>query len=104
VKLSCVLGLLLLAVPAISLSDESFRCGSRIVTSDMPLVTIRQLCGEPTTKTSEVRPVRAVNSRGYSTLVRTTTLETWTYTRGTQSFPMVIRIEDGKVKSITKQR
>ena len=100
-KLANIVCLTLVLVPATCLSNESFRCGTRIVTSEMPLETIRRLCGEPTTKTSETRPVRAVSSPwGHVATVGTTTLETWTYVRGTRSFPIVIRIEDGKIKSI----
>jgi hypothetical protein len=33
-----------------------------------------------------------------------TTIETWTYDRGTQAAPMVVTIVDGRIKSIDRRK
>ncbi len=82
---------------------ETFRCGSRVVSSDVSTAELVQLCGEPNSRTSTTEDVRAVNRQGYSYVVGQTTKEIWIYERGTRAAPMVVTIVDGKIKSIVRK-
>ncbi len=92
--------LLLTALPA---QAESFRCGSRIVSEDSTVEELLALCGEPTSRTIETVDVYGPSVSGGGRVRRgTVTIEKWTYDRGPQSFPMVVTIEDGKIKSMER--
>jgi hypothetical protein len=98
---ACLMPLLLLAtIPA---SAESFRCGSRIVSEDSTVEELLALCGEPTSKTVETVDVYGPAASGSGRVKRgTITIEKWTYDRGSQSFPMLVTIEDGRIKSMER--
>ena len=86
-------------------ADESFRCGKWVVNSAMSVQEFTSKCGQPTARTSKTEDVMARNgSSGLMVKVGETTLETWTYDRGTQAQPMVVTIVDGKIKSIDRSR
>lgn len=90
------------AMPA---SGESFRCGQRIATTDMSVEELLAACGEPTTKSVEVVEVYGPGVQGTGNVKRgTVVVETWTYDRGSQSFDMVVTIEDGKIKKMERAR
>lgn len=95
---------LALAALAPIATAETFRCGSRIVSSDTLLSDLVQLCGEPESRTSTTEDVRARNRVGLMVVVGQTTKEVWTYARGTQSAPMVVTIIDGRIKSIERKK
>lgn len=98
---ACLMPLLLLA--AIPASAESFRCGSRIVSEDSTVEELLALCGEPTSKTVETVDVYGPAASGSGRVKRgTITIEKWTYDRGSQSFPMLVTIEDGRIKSMER--
>jgi hypothetical protein len=91
---------LLVAVPA---PAETFRCGQWIASPDMSVGELLEKCGEPATKTVEVVDVTGPNVHGTGNVKRgTMTIETWTYDRGSQAQAMVVRIEDGKIKSMER--
>jgi hypothetical protein len=91
----------LLASPAAL--PESFRCGHGIVSGDSTVEEVLAKCGEPTTKTTETIDVYGHSDAGGGNIKRgTATIETWTYDRGSQSFPMVVTIENGKLKSVER--
>jgi hypothetical protein len=93
------------ALLAATAAAESFRCGSWIATTDLTVAELLEKCGEPAEKTVEVVDVFGPNVHGAGNVKRgTTTIERWTYDRGAQSFPMVVTIEDGKIKSIERKQ
>jgi hypothetical protein len=82
---------------------DSFRCGQWIASPDMTVEELLQKCGEPTHKVVEVIDIFGPNVHGAGNVKRgEMTVETWTYDRGSQSFAMVVRIEDGKIKSMER--
>jgi len=104
-KTSLALAASLLTLPFAVSADETFRCGNWIASSEMSVDELVQKCGEPTSRTSEIRDV-LVRNRNNGLMIKTgeTQLETWTYDRGTQSAPMVVTIVDGDIKSIERQK
>jgi hypothetical protein len=96
---------LLLLLPFAASADETFRCGNWIASSDMSVDELLKKCGEPTTRKTEVQDVMVRNrDHGLMTKQGETTIETWTYDRGSQARPMVVTIVDGKIKSIVRQK
>jgi hypothetical protein len=85
-------------------ADESFRCGSVIITKETSLAALVEKCGEPDSRSSVEEDVRAANAGGGSRKVGTTITETWIYERGSHAFDMVITIVDGKIKSIVSKQ
>ncbi|MGQ0384452.1 MAG: DUF2845 domain-containing protein [Gammaproteobacteria bacterium] len=97
-----VLSLMLASTTA---QAESFRCGARIVSEDSTVEELLELCGEPTMKSVETVDVYGPTKSGGGRVKRgTITIEKWTYDRGSQSFPMVVTIEDGKIKRMERGR
>lgn len=93
----------LLAAFSSGASAETFRCGSRVVSSQVSVEELLQHCGAPSSRTSSTEDVRARN-HGISVVVGQTTTERWIYERGTSASPMVVTIVDGKIKSIERKR
>ena len=86
-----------------SAQADSFRCGQRIATADMTVEELLEACGEPSSKTVEVVDIFGPNVHGAGNVKRgTATIEKWTYDRGSQSFDMVVTIEDGVIKGIER--
>lgn len=81
---------------------ETFRCGQWIASSEMTVGELLDKCGEPTTKNVEVVDVYARTAAGGRLKTGTSTVETWTYDRGSQSFAMIVNIVDGKIKSMER--
>jgi len=92
----------LLAMPVAG-NAETFRCGQWIASPDMSVDELFEKCGAPTTKKTEVVDIYGPTASGGGRVKRgTSTIETWTYDRGPQSFPMVVTIVDGKIKSMER--
>jgi len=93
----------LLLLPLAS-SDETFRCGYWFASSDMTVEELLKKCGEPTTRSVEVKDV-LVRNKDFGLMTKTgeTTIETWTYDRGAHNAPMVVTIIDGRIKSLERQ-
>jgi hypothetical protein len=88
-----------------SAAAESFRCGQWIASPEMTVEELLAKCGEPATKTIEVVDVSGPNVHGAGNVKRgTITIETWTYDRGSQAPAMVVRIEDGKIRSMERAK
>ena len=81
---------------------ESFRCNQWIVSEDVSVEELLQKCGEPTQKTSETFDVYGPTTSGGRNKRGTTTIEKWTYDRGSQAFPMLVTIVDGEIKSMER--
>ena len=83
-------------------SAETFRCGQWIASKDMSVAELLEKCGEPTTKSVRYEDIYARAAAGGTNRIGTSTIETWTYDRGSQSFAMVVTIVDGKIKSMER--
>jgi Protein of unknown function (DUF2845) len=82
---------------------ETFRCGQWIASPDMSVEELLEKCGEPAARSVETIDVYGPAASGSGRLKRgTSTIETWTYDRGNQSFAMIVIIVDGKIKSMTR--
>jgi hypothetical protein len=82
---------------------ENFRCGPWIASPDMSVDELLQKCGTPTRQTSETVDVYGPAVSGGGHVKRgTSTIEKWTYDRGSQAAPMVVTIVDGKIKSMER--
>ena len=95
-KLTAAVCALLLLAPAMAMADGLFRCGSWLVSADMPAAELLKKCGEPTSRDSSTQPF--YNSHGVA--VGTTTTEVWHYDRGSTSAPMVVTVVEGRIQSI----
>lgn len=58
----------------VAVADETFRCQGQLVEAGMTQAQVRQLCGEPTSKSTEVQDVRSGNR-----VTGTTEVHRWTY-------------------------
>lgn len=95
--------LLALGFLSASVSAETFRCGSWIASEEMSVDELLEKCGTPTQKSSETIDVYGTTVSGAGTVKRgTSTVEKWTYDRGSQAAPMVVTIVDGKIKSMER--
>lgn len=100
-RVAVMLGALLLPQ---AVGAETFRCGQSIASPDMPVEELLDKCGPPTTKTVETIDVYGPAASGAGRVKRgTSTIETWTYERGSQSFAMVVTIVDGRIKSMVRE-
>ena len=82
---------LLAFVPGIALCDETFRCGSWIVSMPLSLADLLHKCGEPSSKKVATEDVRARVGGGGTQKIGTATTETWRYDRG-NSAPMIVSV------------
>ena len=95
-----LVALLLNSQPALA---ETFRCGQWIASPDMTVDELLQKCGAPTQQTSETVDVYGPSVSGGGRIKRgTTTIEKWTYDRGSQAAPIVVTIVDGKIKGMER--
>jgi len=103
-KMSLAIAAGLLMLPFAASADEKFRCGNWIASSDMSVQELLQKCGEPTSRKTEIQDVTTRNrDNGLMVKVGETTIDTWTYNRGSHAAPMVVTIVDGSIKSIVRQ-
>jgi hypothetical protein len=99
-RIAVLLSLLLLSGAA---QAEGFRCGQSLVSEDSTVEEVLAKCGEPTTRSVEVIDVYGPAASGSGRVKRgTSTIETWTYDRGSQSFPMIVTIVDGRIRSMER--
>jgi hypothetical protein len=97
VSMSRVLAMIVgsqLAVTAIA--DGPFRCGSKIIDVGMTRAEVLEYCGEPSSKTTEIRDVRSSNNR----ILGTTEIHRWTYE--SYSATRVLVFVDEKLQSIER--
>jgi hypothetical protein len=82
---------------------DDMRCGKWVVDEEISLEEPVSKCGQPRSKEIETREIRRANLNGAgSQVVGTTTIEKWIYRRTPGALPMLVTIEDGKVKRIEK--
>jgi Protein of unknown function (DUF2845) len=97
-------GVLLVAlfVPLVA-AAETFRCGQWIASPEMSVDELVEKCGMPSRKSVEVVEVYGPATSGLGRVRRgTSTIEKWTYDRGSQSFDMIVTIVDGKIESMER--
>jgi len=90
----------ILAASAAPAGDDVFRCGSKLVDTSLTMDQVLARCGEPTQRTVEDVPQQVRRANGSTYVSGTIVVETWTYDRGSSSFPAVLRFESGKLVSI----
>ncbi len=100
IRILLTLACMMLVNPAIA---ETFRCGQWIASPDMSVEELLEKCGEPAEKTVEEIDIYGPAVSGAGRVKRgTSTVEKWTYERGSQLFAMVVTIVDGKIKSMDR--
>lgn len=82
-----------LAMTATGYAQETFRCGSSLISPGMPADEVLQKCGQPDDKEVVEEPIRARNAGGGSRVIGTAIVEHWTYSRGSGQFPALLLIE-----------
>jgi hypothetical protein len=87
-------------VATLSHAQETFRCGSDLVSPGLTTDELIAKCGQPDEKEVVEEPIRARNAGGGSRVIGTATVEHWTYSRGQGQFPALLRIEEGELKSV----
>jgi hypothetical protein len=92
--------LALLAAASALATDDTFRCGAKLIDTSSSQEAVLQQCGAPTSKTSEDIPQQVRRPNGTTFVSGTVHVETWTYDRGSSKFPAVLRFEDGKLVKI----
>jgi hypothetical protein len=104
-KPATALVLALSLMPLAASADEPFRCGKWVVTSSMSVAELSTKCGAPSSHESETQDVLVRNkNNGLMRKVGETLIETWTYDRGSHAAAMVVKIVDGRIKSIEGKR
>jgi len=94
----------ILAGVQVAHADENFRCGPWIITSDMTLGELKSKCGPPISHTSRTEDVRVRNrNTGLMMTTGQTTIETFTWHRGSRAAPMVVTVVDGTIKSVERK-
>jgi hypothetical protein len=88
--------MLLILAPGVCLADGIFRCGSWLVSADMPVAELLKKCGTPSSQKTSTEDVRNFNGAK----VGTSTTEVWRYDRGSMAAPMIVTIVDGQIRSI----
>ncbi len=83
-------------------AGETIRCGRWVVDESVTVDELLSKCGEPAAKRHLEEDIRVKNHDGSMRTVGTTITEYWTYDRGSRSFPILVTIVDGKVRSIER--
>jgi len=82
-------------------ADDVMRCaGGALVRLGMSAEEVVAKCGEPKSKEIEDVPIQVRNKNGAVNAIGTTTMETWTYDRGSGQFPALLKFDAGKLKTI----
>src|SRR5262245_23215647 len=100
----CFMLALLLTLAGAAHAGDTFRCGSKLVTTGLTQEEVLARCGEPAKRATEEVPVWVRNANGSTRQNGTTKVERWTYDRGNTQFPAVLEFQEGKLKSIELQR
>lgn len=94
----------MLVATATPAADDVFRCGSKLVDKSLTMDQVMAHCGEPTQRKVEEIPQQVRRANGSTYVSGTVIVETWTYDRGSSSFPAVLRFEGGKLVGIEMVR
>lgn len=85
-------------------ADESIRCGRWVVDSSVTIEELVKKCGEPASVRYEEADLRAMGPNGGMIKIGTSVTEYWTYHRGSQAKPVIVKIRDGKIRSIERDQ
>ncbi len=83
-------------------AGETMRCGRFLVDESASVAELLEKCGEPTSKRSEEADVRALGPTGAMIKVGTAITEYWTYDRGRQAAPIIVKLVQGKIDSMER--
>jgi hypothetical protein len=97
-RLTTTICAFLVTVPGLCISDETFRCGSWLVTADSSVSELLRKCGKPSSQQVSTQDVR--NEHGVK--VGTSTTEVWRYDRGSTAAAMIVTIVDGQIQSMER--
>jgi len=86
-------------IPGPARSDDTFRCGSYLVSMPLSVSELLHKCGQPSSKKTSTDDVRAKVSGGGSQKIGTSATEVWRYERP-GSPPMIVTIVDGVIQSM----
>lgn len=81
-------------------ANGSLRCKGRILNVGDTAAQVLALCGDPTSQTSSMVPVRAAVRGGFTRFAGFSTSEQWVYDRGYGKFPAVLYMYEGKIRRI----
>jgi hypothetical protein len=84
--------------------SESIRCGRWVVDASVTIDELVKKCGKPASVRSEEADLRAMGPNGGMIKIGTSVTEYWTYDRGTQAAPVIVKITDGKIRSIERDQ
>jgi Protein of unknown function (DUF2845) len=97
-RLTTTICAFLVMVPGLCMSDETFRCGSWLVTADISVSELVRKCGKPSSQQVSTQDVH--NEHGVK--VGTSTTEVWRYDRGSTAAAMIVTIVDGQIQSMER--
>ena len=87
-----------IVMPRMCLSGEFFRCGSWLVSADVSVAELIEMCGKPCSQ-----HVFSEDDRNeYGMKVGLWTTEIWRYDRGSTAAPMIVTIVNGQIRSIER--
>ena len=89
---------LVVMLPRICPSDEFFRCGNWLVSTEMSVAELLEKCGKPSSQQASTEDDR----NEFGAKVGTWTTEIWRYDRGSRAAPMVVTIVNGQIRSIER--
>jgi hypothetical protein len=87
-------------LPGIALCDETFRCGTWVVTMPLSVSDLVQKCGQPSSKQVSTQDAH-VRTAGGGNVKTGTTTEVWRYDRPGAP-PMIVTIADGVIQSLER--
>ena len=90
-------------MPGIAGSDERFRCGRWVVSSELSIAELLAKCEEPTSRQVTTEDVWVAGKSGRFK-AGTTTKEVWRYDRGSRAAAMLVTIVDGTVESLEREK
>jgi hypothetical protein len=96
---TAVLAILLLYAGAAD-AHGSLRCKGRIVDVGDTAAKVLALCGEPASRVVTTVPVRAAVQTGFTRFAGFATSEQWIYDRGYGKFPVVLFLDEGRIRRI----
>ena len=102
-KATLICALIALA-PAAASSDELFRCGQSLVSTETTVADLLKKCGEPSSKEVSSEDVRTHVAGGGTEKIGTAQKEVWHYDRGSRAEPMTVIIVDNKIESMEHAR
>jgi Protein of unknown function (DUF2845) len=82
--------------------SEPIRCGRWVVDESATVADLLNKCGEPMSKESILEDVRALGPTGAMIKVGTVVTERWIYDRGRRAAAVLVKIADGKIRSIER--